>query len=641
MYFYEIAVEKKVIRLQGALTYSSEAKLDIGTIVRVSIGKNFANGVVYRQVKKPEFKTKPVDEILDIGTVPAPLIRTASWISSYYQSDTPQIANLLLPRGAQKNRRKTEQKTAEHKQVTSSKLTEDQKTALKKLENTKGTTILHGVTGSGKTRIYIERAKKIVQSGKGVIILVPEIGLTSQLVNEFRQTFDQVFVLHSHLSESERHKTWIEISKTKKPIVIGARSALFAPVHNLGLIVIDEEHETSYKQDKTPRYHAVRVASKLAAEHNAQLILGSATPSVESYYLAKDRGAQIVEMNKTVIKNASADVTVVDLKNRQNFTPKSRLLSKKLITSIEEALKKNEQIMLFHNRRGSSTSVVCTSCGWLAECPSCYLPLTHHHDSHQLICHVCNYKTNTPISCPECKEAALLYKGFGTKQIVAEVSKLFPKASVARFDGDTKNDESLENRYDEIRSGKVDIIVGTQMVAKGLDLPKLNVVGVVLADMSLYLPDYSANERTFQLLYQVAGRVGRHSSDSKVIVQTYSPDHPAIEAAIGKNYLEFYKNEIEQRKLAKYPPFTFLLSLTVERSKPTTAIRSASDFVNVINKDFKDVEVLGPTPAFRERTPNGYRWQLVIKSKNRKNLNHIIEALPDKWQFDIDPANLL
>ncbi len=641
MYYYEVGVEKKVIRSQGVLTYSSEAKLEIGSVVRLSIGKNEANGVVFRQVSKPKFKTKPISQIIYKQAVPRELVETGLWIAEYYQSDIPFVVNLLIPRGVQKNRRAKDSKSNKPPINTPPKLTKSQKSAVSKLASNKTTSILHGVTGSGKTRVYIERTKQVQKENRGVIILVPEIGLTSQLVDEFRSSFSDVFVIHSHLGESERHQTWLEISKTKSPIVVGARSALFAPVNKLGLIVIDEEHETSYKQDKTPKYHAVRVASFLASKQKAQLVLGSATPSVEDYHLARQRGAPIVEMSDTVHKFASSEIKLVDLKNKSNFGRLSKLLSKELIQSISDALNSRQQSLLFHNRRGSATSVVCTNCGWLAECPNCILPLTHHHDAHKLICHICNFRTNSPIACPKCKEPALLYKGFGTKQIVEEARKLFPKAKIARFDSDTKAKDSLEKRYDEIKRGDVDIIIGTQMIAKGLDLPKLNVVGVVVADMTLYLPDYSANERTFQLIHQVAGRVGRHSPDSKVFIQTYSPEHPAISNAVSRDYESFYNNEIEQRKLTKYPPFNFLLSATVERGKQATAIRSSTDFAKAIKTDFRNIEVLGPTPAFRERTPRGYRWQVVVKSKSRDDLLKIVKNLPDKWQFDIDPKNLL
>ena len=642
MFYYEVGVEKKAIKNQGVLTYESANKIPLGSVVRVSIGRNFANGLIVKEVKKPTYKTKPIDSVIQPKAIPKELVDTALWMSQYYLSDIPSVTTMLLPRGSNKNRREVTS-TPTTARAKTGKLSKDQASALKQLGKAGAqTSILHGVTGSGKTRVYIELAKQQQAEGKGVLILVPEIGLTSQLVSEFMSELNPVFVLHSHLGESQRHQTWQEISKAESPVVIGARSALFAPIHKLGLIVVDEEHETSYKQDKMPRYHAVRVASYLARQHKAQLVLGSATPSVEDYSLAKDRKAPVIEMNSTVNADAYADIKVIDMRDKANKSTTSGLFSKELVEATKVALKAGEQVLLFHNRRGTSTSVVCSSCGWIAECPNCFLPLTHHGDSHTLICHICNFRQGTLISCPQCKQPELMYKGFGTKQIVDEATKLFPQAKIARFDSDVSVKDQLEKRYKELRDGEIDIIIGTQMVAKGLDLPKLNVVGVVLADTSLYLPDYSANERTFQLMHQVSGRVGRHSSDSKVIIQTYTPDHPAIVAAAERDYQAFYDNEIAQRKLINYPPFCFLLSLHVERAKQATTIKAATDLAQVISKSIKGIEVLGPTPAFRERTPRGYRWQLVIKSKDRAKLTKIVqEYLPDRWQFDIDPVNLL
>lgn len=642
MHYYEVGVEKKAVKNQGVLTYHSEEALPIGTIVRVSIGRNFANGVVFAEAKRPPYKTKSISEVILPAAVPKELIATGKWMSQYYLADIPSVTTMLLPRGANKARRDLVTKKTKARAKTG-KLTDEQTSALAKLSKAGDqTAILHGVTGSGKTRVYIELTKKQQAKGKGVLVLVPEIGLTSQLVSEFMSELDEVFVMHSHLGESKRHQTWEAIAKAKSPVVIGARSALFTPIHNLGLIVVDEEHETAYKQDKMPRYHAVRVASFLAKQHGCQLVLGSATPSVEDYSMATERKAPIIEMKTTVNKEAKAKIDIVDLKDKKNRSSASFLFSKPLVDSMKQAIANDEQILLFHNCRGTATSVVCTNCGWLAKCPDCHLPLTFHHDQHILICHICNYRMDSLMACPSCNKPELMYKGFGTKQIVEEAKKLFIKARVARFDSDVSAKDQLEKRYEELRKGDIDIVVGTQMIAKGLDLPKLNLVGVVLADTNLYLPDYSANERTFQLLQQVAGRVGRHSSTSKVIIQTYTPEHPAVVAAANRDYSSFYDNEIAQRQLIKYPPYRFLLSLTVERAKQATAINAAQDLADKIKAIVSGVEILGPTPSFRERTANGYRWQLVIKSKDRSKLTTIVsQHLPDRWHFDLDPVNLL
>lgn len=643
MNYFEIATSKLVVSHQTTLTYQHDQDLKIGTIVRVPIGKTLATGIIVNRTKKPKFATKSIESVILTEVIPLELLQTMQWISNYYQTPLPQVVQTVLPAGLEKTRRDSKKPTAVAKrQQNDAPLTAEQQAALKKLADTTSTAILHGVTGSGKTRVYVERSKEVISVDQGVIVLVPEIGLTSQLVADFSASFNDVFVMHSNLTESERHKIWLKITKSKAPIVIGARSALFSPIKKLGLIIIDEEHESSYKQDKSPKYHAVRVASVLAKQHQAQLILGSATPSVEDYYLADQSAAPIIKMPRPINKSYVVNTQTIDLREKKNFKKGSYIFSDVLIEAISGSLQKSKQILLFHNRRGSATSVVCTNCGYLASCPTCHIPLTHHHDIAKLICHVCNFNQSAPVFCPECKQPTLLYKGIGTKQIVEEAKKHFPSAQIARFDSDTKPGQQLAKRYQELYDGKVDIIVGTQMVAKGLDLPHLETVGVVLADTTLYLPDFSANERAFQLLYQVIGRVGRHNQSSEVIVQSYAPDHPAIDHALRRDYKSFYESEIADRQLIKYPPFRFLLQLVVERKSKDAVVKAADKFASVIRSDYPSVEVLGPSPAFYERSRSGYRWQIVVKSKSRAELVKIVkESLPAKWQFTLDPINLL
>ena len=626
--YYEVAIEYTGLKAKDWLTYSYDQELEPGRLVRVPLRNSQVNGVVVKKVSKPNYKTKDIQQVFD-QSIPTHLIDLAKWVAEYYASDLGSVIRNILPRGLHKNRRQ-KQISAPDK-VKLHKPNARQSTVLNKLKKMdRG--ILHGVTGSGKTLVYIKRAEQLQKQDLGSIILVPEIGLTSQMLREF-SVLDNTFVLHSELGEAERHLLWLEIQKSKAPIVIGPRSALFAPIKNLGLIVVDEAHETSYKQDQTPRYHAVRVASKLAEIAKAQLVLGTATPRIEDYYLAKTRKAPIIPMTKPVKDVEISSTDIVDLKHANMH---SHIFSMKLKNAIDSTLNKGQQVMLFHNRRGTSTSIICSQCGWISLCPNCHLPLTHHADWHQTICHICGFSRKVDTDCPECGQPELIYKGFGTKQIEAEAKKLF-KARIARFDSDSKSQESLHKRYSELREGKVDIIIGTQMIAKGLDLPKLSLVGVVLADTALYMPDYSSNERTFQLLYQVGGRIGRHQN-GQLIVQTYTPKHPAIVAALKRDYLSFYKSEIEERKLTKYPPFSFLLQLVVTKKQESTAKRSAEALVRKLPKN---MQILGPSPAFHAKSRSGFHWQIVIKSSSRQKLVEIARDLPNDWQFDLDPINLL
>ncbi len=331
---------------------------------------------------------------------------------------------------------------------------------------------------------------------------------------------------------------------------------------------------------------------------------------------------------------------MIDIKKRDNFSS-DRWLSNTLVQAMRATINNGNQVILFHNRRGNSTSVVCQSCGWVAMCPNCDLPLTHHADWGKLVCHVCNHRDGIRSSCPDCSSAELVYKGAGTKEIVTATKKLFPDARIERFDSDvTARAETLEQRYESLVKGEVDIIIGTQMIAKGLDLPKIGLVGVVLADTALYLPDYSSNERTYQLITQVIGRSGRHQ-DGHVIIQTYNPDSPSICYAIDRNWPDFYSNEMSDRKVAQYPPHIFMLKLTYEDKEDQHVRTTVDTFGKMLRARIKDIEVLGPTPAFHHKTRTGWRWQLVIKSNNRSKLTHIASHLPAKWQFELDPINLL
>lgn len=646
MQYYEVAPTKIIRAGSATFTYAYEENLDDGTVVEIEVGKKNLTGVIINKVEKPSYKTKQISRTLENNPLPKPLLKTALWISDYYATPLATVLQTVMPRGIGKKRRSSADTTLRYtKKPEKITFTNDQKNAIKNLDSReKGTTLLHGVTGSGKTAVYIDQAQKAIRNGKSVILLVPEISLTAQLVNAFSAHLDNVYLTHSRQTEAERHQAWRNISEQTKPtVVIGPRSALFMPTKNIGLIIIDEMHEPSFKQEQSPRYSALRVASILASRSNAKLILGSATPPVSEYYLADKAGQSIVAMTTPAKKGTKPPkTTVVDMTKRTNFQ-RHRFFSNKLIIQIEETLAAKKQVLIFHNRRGSASITLCENCSWSAGCSRCFLPLTLHTDQHILRCHVCNNTERIPTSCPECGKAGIIHKGIGTKIIESELRKLFPKHSIARFDGDASGEQTVDKQFKQLRDGGIDIIIGTQVIAKGLDLPHLRTVGVIQADAGLSLPDYSASERTFQLLAQVVGRVGRSAHDTNVIVQSYQPSHPSIQLGITQNYAEFYSHALAERKRAHFPPYTFLLKLTCVYKTEDAAVRNARQLASKLRKHVAPtVEILGPTPAFYERQHDTYRWQLVLKSSKRADLVALLDHLPSAhWQYELDPSSLL
>jgi primosomal protein N' (replication factor Y) len=521
-------------------------------------------------------------------------------------------------------------------------LNPQQQAAVQAIADTKsGTLLLHGVTGAGKTHVYIEAANHQQALGKSSIVLVPEISLTPQLVAEFAHHFSTIIVTHSHMTEAERHIAWLAALQANEPvIVIGPRSALFIPLANLGLIVIDECHEPSFKQEQAPRYSALRVASKLANLSGAKVVLGSATPAVSDYYLAHVTQSPIIELPNPAIETTPPRIVTIDLKNRDNFR-EHRFLSDELLAAMRDAVAEKKQVLLFHNRRGTSPTALCAQCGWTAECPACFVPLTLHADKHQLLCHLCGRNLPVPPNCPICHFPDITFRGIGTKLIEDTLKRLFPRAVIARFDADNATNETLAARYQELYDGNIDIIIGTQLLAKGLDLPNLRVVGVVQADTGLQLPDYQAEERVFQLLYQVVGRVGRNHHTSTVVIQAYQVDNPIIQLALERNYAKLYEQQLVERRRAQFPPFVYLLKLMCVYKTEAGAIRAAQKMAQVIREGWPHCIVLGPAPAFYEHLGGTYRWQLLVKAKRRADLVAIVQAVPAGWQTDLDPVSLL
>lgn len=649
MHYYEVIPNRLIRPDKFYFTYEFDKSIDIGAIVSIPIGKKEYIGIVYRTVnKKPEYTTKPIIKTIDNYVVPRQLLELMLWMSEYYQTHPSAVLNSMLPRGVDKTRRVSSKTypTPVLRDRTNYVLNNDQQMALAEIDNVEsGSMMLQGITGSGKTAVYIELAKKEIAAGKSAIILLPEIALTSQILSEFSLHFEDISIIHSTITESERHKVWQKLISAETPqVVIGARSALFAPLKSIGLIVLDESHEPSYKQEQSPKYSSLRVASILGKLHSAKIIYGSATPSVSERYLAIAGKRPIIRLDSKAKKDTlPANIKLIDM--REKATHKSHsYFSDALLEAIEKSLAAGKQTLIYHNRRGSRSITLCESCGWSANCPKCFTPMTLHADMHKLKCRICQTSTSVPSSCPVCHEAEIIHKGIGTKQIESDLRKLYPDTSIARFDGDNDKQNTLASRYQELYDGSIDIAIGTQIVAKGLDLPHLETVGVIQAESGLILPDFTSAERTFQLLSQVSGRVGRNENASQLIIQSYKPDHPSIKFGATQDYEAFYDYEIENRKKANFPPFCHILQLICVYKTEQSAILNSKKIMKNLQPICSElnIEILGPTPAFYERQGDTFRWQLILKSKNRANLLNVAKLIPDKnWQIELDPSSLL
>ena len=645
MKYYLIAPAKTFHSSDNLLTYSSETPLKIGQIVEIPLGRQSTIGIVVKNTTQPDFDTKSITKIIYEQPLPKKLVDALFWLSSYYRCPLSTVIQAALPRGITKNRRG---KLPEAPNITpiDNPLNSAQRAAIRAIEeNPTNTILLHGITGSGKTNIYIELCARTLAKNQSAILLVPEIALTSQLVRNFQQHFKNITLLHSNLTESLRHQLWEKILTDNQPqVIIGPRSALFAPVQDLGLIIIDEAHEPAYHQEQNPKYSASLLAGKLA-----KTVLGTATPLISDYYLCKSHNA-VVEINQLAIESDKhTSISVIDLKDRSDFT-KSRILSNQLIESIKASLANHTQSMLFHNRRGTAPMTICDKCGWQALCPNCFLPLVLHADAFQMRCHTCARNFPVPTACPECKNASIHHKGFGTKLIEDELHRLFPSAKIARFDMDTDDDLKLTKIYDEVYRGDYDIIVGTQMIAKGFDFPRLTTLGIVQADAGLSLPDFSSEERTFQLITQVIGRAKRGHQNSNIFIQSFQPDHPIISLASQSDYASFYNYLVQKRQQSKLPPYSFLLKLSVTYKTETATVKNIRTLYKKVIQTAKQLQipenrivVSPPMPAFHERTSTGYTWQLVIKAKSRQNLLDIFDHLPKNnyLHYDFDPISLL
>jgi primosomal protein N' (replication factor Y) (superfamily II helicase) len=506
--------------------------------------------------------------------------------------------------------------------------------------------LLYGVTGSGKTEIYLRALAETVKQGRRGIVLVPEIAMTPQIIERFVSRFPgRVAVLHSQLSLGEQFDEWWKIKQGEFDVVIGPRSALFAPQPDLGLIILDEEHEWTYKQvDASPHYHTREAALKLAELSGAVLVLGSATPDVESYYRAQRGTYQLLELNERIttgVVSALPDVEVVDLKEELKAGNLS-LFSRSLRKAVEEALQNHEQTILFLNRRGGATFIECRSCGFVLRCKRCAVPLSYHFTEESLVCHQCNYHTAVPLACPRCRSRKIKYIGVGTEKLEQETARVFPQARILRWDSDAAQGRQHQAIFDQFRKREADILIGTQMIAKGLDLPGVTLVGVISADIALNLPDFRAGERAFQLLSQVAGWAGRGAAGGKVIIQTYSPGHYAVNAAAAHDYRAFYQKEIAYRRELRYPPFSRLARLVYSHSNEQRCRQEVERLARLLLADIESrglagVSLIGPAPAFVYRLRSRFRWQIILRAGDPSLILKEVR-LPTGWTLDIDPV---
>ncbi len=598
-----------------------------------------------------EDKIRPAVRYIDKKPiVTRELYEMARWISSYYISSIGEALFSMIPSG----RRETDSSGFSFSEDETSfkkcTLSVEQENAVKGILEDTGSFFhyLYGKTGSGKTEVFLRCAEAVLGQGKGVIYLVPEIGLTPQVVQAVVQRFgDTAAVLHSQLTPSQRLGEWKRILEKKARIVVGARSAVFAPVPDLGMIIIDEEHDGSYKAGNSPRYHARQVAMYRSSKYRIPLVMGSATPSVEACQAMQDGSIKKHTLGERLAGGKMPEIKSINLSLKKSGS----CLSNELIDEINKTLAENRQVILFLNRRGFTHFFHCGSCGFEMKCKNCSVSMTYHKSENRLRCHYCGYSVQPPTQCPKCGSLDVGYRGFGTEYIEAEVRAKFPNARLVRVDTDSVSHKGeLQQKLSDFKDGKYDILLGTQMVAKGLNFPSLQLVGVVLADTALHLPDFRAAERTFSMITQVAGRAGRYFPDGKVLVQSYSPDMPPIELAVSGNIDEFYRQELEQRKILGFPPFSRLLRLIFRSSKQDAAEQAAESALSILDScREEDCYILGPCECPISMVAGNYRYQILLRgnriSRLQKMASHLIKgySAPSHVyiEVDVDPVSLL
>lgn len=640
------------------------SKIKIGSLVLAPFKKEKKVGIITRFGKPKttgkEISLKTIEAVLDEAPlIPENLLKLIQWVGQYYVSTSGLGLKNAIPSGVFDGRKSGKSRITYDPVIKPTKdfnLTSEQKKALSEINKARsGAFLVHGVTGSGKTEIYIQTIKSLPED-REAIVLVPEIGLTAQMIDRFRSNFeDKVAFFHSGLSPGEKLSQWWKIRNGEVKVALGVRSAVFAPFKRLGLIVIDEEQEASYKQFEGLRYSARDVALARAKIEGIKIILGSATPSIETFYNARKRNLRYLELRHRIEQKPLPRVEIINLTREDK---KTWSFSNKFLSALKENILKAQQSLLLLNRRGYSPFLMCTDCGYTYKCPACTITLTYHKDTKTLNCHYCNSYLRPQDFCPECNGTKTKYIGIGTQRVEEELRTLIPELSLKRMDRDTTKRKLSHYRIvKDMEEKKIDVLLGTQMVAKGHDFPHVTLSGVVLADVALNLPDFRSSERTFQLFTQLAGRAGRGDVQGEVYIQTYEPDHYVFDYVRNHDYTGFYQREVELRKELSYPPFSKLVRIILSFKNKDIIKKTIKDISEKIKRtksestrtEVSGVEILGPAPAPIEKIRNLWRWHLILKGKNAKSLRHkaleILETIKDiknvRVDVDVDPINLL
>lgn len=657
--YLKLAVEAP---LPEPLIYSSPIPHPRGLSLQVPLTTRKVNGVVVGSTHEAgDFEIKPVGEVHEERPpLPEPFLQWLEWLSKYYLHPIGLVTALAFPSLKKKGQKGKKRSPIVPDVPTSSvpTYTEEQQQCIGRISRDWGFQVhlLHGVTGSGKTEVYLSLLGKTIANGKRGVVIVPEISLTPQLIERFSERFpNQIAVIHSHLSGREKTDQWWSMVEGRKKILIGARSALFCPIEDLGMVIIDEEHEASFKQEEKLMYHARDAAIKLCQLNNCPVLLGSATPSLETWKNAKEGKYHYHQMSSRVSQRKMPHRHVIDMRDRERSPRLPYWLSEPLYKQLQEKLDNGEQAALFLNRRGIAQTTICSSCGYVYQCPNCAISLTLHK-KRDLVCHYCQYTQALTDHCTQCQSIDVKPLGMGTEKMETDLRKIFPHAVIARADRDEIQDrEALEDLIQNMEKGRIDILVGTQMIAKGLDFPKLTLVGLVMADVGFNLPDFRSNERSFQLLTQMGGRAGRHSEKpGEVLVQTYNPQHPAITMA--DDYTSFAVAEMPHREEMGYPPFAKIASIRVQSidlDKVTQTCQIISYRGEELKKrhpGYSPIHLLGPAPASIVKLHNKFRYHFLIKSPNHNLLNQFCKQIlaDQKWipwrvrvLIEIDPVRML
>ena len=653
MKYVNIVIDNKSDSTDNLYTYGcTDEAADIGSKVHVP----FARSRKLREGYVVSFEDSPDDEVMDKlryvnhidedVSLSMEMIRTALWIKQRYLCRYIDAINCFTPVGS-KAKRGTRKDPLEGRKEHAAEpkvLNGQQQAALKEIESAAGRGVhdrflIHGVTGSGKTEIYIRAAEKVIANGKNVIVLVPEISLTGQIIERFIDRFGntEIAVLHSRLTQGERYDQWKKIRDGKVKIVIGARSAVFAPLENIGLIVVDEEHESTYKSDHTPKYDTAEVALKRTQDRDNSgiLVLGSATPSVVTYSRGKEGIFRILELTERYNKVQMPQVSIVDMRQELKLGNRS-IISGELYRQMTQQLESGRQVMLFLNRRGYSTFISCRECGYVAQCPNCGLSMTFHRKTGRIVCHYCGHEAAAPEICPECGSRYMKYFGSGTEKVEEAISEMFPDYTFDRLDLDSiKAKGELDRKLRAFKKGKTRILIGTQLIAKGLDFKNVGLVGIISADVSLNIPDFRSSERTFQLITQAAGRAGRGEEKGYVVIQTYDPDHYAVKFAAAGDYQGFYETETALRKYMSYPPYSDLFQIIFTASSEASAREGAQSWYERLTAQMDEEDrknVFRPQEAYMSRIKDTYRYSMLIKCPkgSRKKYSELIAKLREQ-----------